>query len=70
MPKLTIKNLKITFPKSLQVDPNEAEFVEWMEWELGLRHDIKVSNPLSEIELKDCGVSADEWIIDGKPIKL
>jgi hypothetical protein len=62
--------MKITLPKELKTTPDDAEIVEWLEWGLGMRNDIKMSNPLVDTDLRDCEVSADECIIDGKPIKL
>jgi hypothetical protein len=67
MAKLNLKDLKIEMPKDFNGKPNDAEFVEWLEYEFGARSDIKLSNPLHVIELKDCKVCVGEAKIDGKP---
>lgn len=67
MSKLEFKNIRIELPKDFNGNPTDAEFIEWLEYELGARSDIKLSNPLHTIELKDCKVSVGESKIDDEP---
>jgi len=66
MSKLSLKDLKIEMPLWFKGNPTENDLVEWLEYELGARADIKLSNPLQEIEIKDCKVSIGETKLDGK----
>ena len=66
MSNLNLKDVKIEMPKDFNGNPTGIEFVEWLEYELGARSDIKLSNPLHTIELKDCKVSVSGAKIDGK----
>lgn len=67
MSKLNLKDVKIEMPKDFNGNPDDAEVVEWLEYRLGARSDIKLSNPLCDVELSDCVVSVGEAKIDGKP---
>lgn len=67
MSKLNLKDVKIEMPKDFNGNPNDAEVVEWLEYKLGTRSDIRLSNPLCDIELSDCVVCVGEAKIDGKP---
>ena len=67
MSKLSLNNVKIKFPEDFIGYPTDIELVEWLEYELGSDSTIKKSNPLSQIELKDCIVTIGEAKIDGKP---
>ena len=70
MSKLTLKNVTITYPETFTGDPTDAQLVEWLEYGLGLRNDIELSNPLCEIELRDADIKVGEATIDGNPIKI
>lgn len=65
MEKLNLKDVKIEMPKDFNGNPDDAEVVEWLEYRLGARSDIKLSNPLLDIELSDCVVFVGEANIDG-----
>jgi len=67
MSKLNLKDVKIELPKDFTGKPTNVDVVEWLEYRLGARYDIKFSNPLFEIELNDCQVSVGKAMIDGKP---
>jgi len=67
MSKLNLKDVKIEMPKDFNGNPNDAEVVEWLEYRLGARSDIRLSNPLCDVEISDCVVSVGEAKIDGKP---
>jgi hypothetical protein len=67
MSKLNLKDVKIEMPKDFNGNPNDAEVVEWLEYRLGARNDIQLSNPLCDIELSDCVVYVGKAEIDGKP---
>jgi len=66
MSKLNLKDVKIEMPKDFNGNFNEVDFVEWLEYRLGARSDIRLSNPLCDVELSDCAVRAREAKIDGK----
>lgn len=68
MSKLKINDLKIQLPSDFNGDFDDAQFVEWIEWELGKRFDIKMTNPLIDISLKDCEVSIGSALLNDKPI--
>ena len=65
--KLNLKNVKITFPEDFESNPTDSDVVEWMEYELGARSNISLSNPLVDLELKDCNVFVSETSINDKP---
>lgn len=64
MAKLSLKDVKIQLPADFATAFTEADLIEWLEWELGARFDIKQTNPLYEIELHDCKVTIGESKID------
>ena len=64
--KLVLKNVSIELPTNFKGNPNNSEIVEWLEYRLGARCDIKVSNPLCELDLCDCNISASEATLNGK----
>ncbi len=70
MSKLQLNNVKIDLPQGFDKDFDEVDLVEWLEWELGARSDIRLNNPLHDIELSDCNVSVGEAKIDGKNFKF
>ena len=70
MSKLTLKNVTITYPATFTGDPTDAQLVEWLEYGLGLRNDIELSNPLCELELRDADIKVGQADIDGKLISL
>ena len=67
MAKLNLKDVEIEMPIGFNGNPNDAEVVEWLEYRLGARNDIRLSNPLCDIEISDCVISVGEAKIDGKP---
>ncbi len=67
MAKINLKSVKITFPEDFESTPTDSEVVEWLEFELGARGDLSLSNPLVDLELKDCDVSVGDATVDNKP---
>lgn len=67
MAQLNLKDLKIELPKHFSGNPDDVDFVEWLEYCLGARSDIRIANPLFNLELSDCNISIGEAKIDGKP---
>ena len=70
MAKLILKDVKIELPKDFKEDFNDAQFVEWLEYEFGACSSIAISNPLHKLELKDCNVQAGSATIDGKNVVI
>ena len=58
--------IKIELPK----DFNDAQFVEWLEYEIGACSSIAISNPLNKLELKDSDVKVGSATIDGKNVVI
>ena len=67
MSKFNLKDLKIEIPKDFIGNPTDLDVVEWLEFRFGARNDIRLSNPLHEVELNDCQISVGRAMIDGKP---
>lgn len=70
MAKLNLKDVKIELPKDFNEDFNDAQFVEWLEYEIGACSSIAISNPLHKLELKDCNVQVGSATIDGKNVVI
>ncbi len=68
MSKLTLKDVTIELPKDFNEAFNNAQFVEWLEYETGACYSIDRSNPLHKLELRDCNVKVGSAMIDGKQI--
>jgi hypothetical protein len=68
MTHLSLKNVKIELPNYFNGNPDEVDIVEWLEYRLGARSDIRIANPLCDLELSDCIISVSEAKIDGKVI--
>jgi hypothetical protein len=66
MSKLNLKDVKIEMPKEFNGNPDDVDIVEWLEYRFGARSDIRIANPLLNIELSDCIISVGEAKIDGK----
>ena len=67
MSKLNLKDVKIELPNYFNGKPDEVDIVEWLEYRFGARSDIRIANPLYNLELSDCTISVGEDKIDGKP---
>jgi hypothetical protein len=67
MAKLNLKDVKIELPKEFNGNPDDVDIVEWLEYKFGARSDIRIANPLCNLELSDCNISVGEAKIDGKP---
>ena len=67
MAKLTLKDVKIELPKHFTFNPTDVDIVEWLDYRFGSRCDVRLSNPLHELELSDCQISVGNASIDGKP---
>ena len=67
MSKLNLKDVKIELPNYFSGKPDEVDIVEWLEYRFGARSDIRITNPLCNLELNDCNISVGEAKIDGKP---
>lgn len=67
MSKLNLKDVKIELPKHFNGNPDDVDIVEWLEYRFGARSDIRIANPLCNLELSDCIISVGEAKIDGKP---
>lgn len=65
--RLSLKDVKIKMPKDFNGSPNDLDIVEWLEYRFGARCDIRLSNPLYEVELNDCDISIGEAKINDKP---
>jgi hypothetical protein len=70
MSKLNLKDVKIELPNYFNGKPDEVDIVEWLEYRFGARADIRISNPLCNLELSDCSIYVGEAKIDGKPFVL
>lgn len=70
MAKLILKDVKIIFPIKFNNVYTDSHFKEWLEYELGVKADISLSNPLHVIELKDCNISIKHAHINGKELTL
>ena len=66
MATLTLKDVKIEIPNYFTIKPTDSDIVEWLEYNLGDRSDIKLLNPLIELELSDCKISVGNANINGK----
>lgn len=60
MSKLNLKDVKIELPKYFNGNPDDVDIVEWLEYRFGARSDIRISNPLCNLELSDCVISVGE----------
>ena len=67
MSKLNLKDVKIELPKHFNGNPDDVDIVEWLEYRFGARSDIRIANPLCNLELSDCVICVGEAKIDGKP---
>jgi hypothetical protein len=65
MAKLTIKDLKIKFPKGFEGNPAPHEITDWLLFEMGAIGSLAMDNPLVNISLKDCDTSASEIFMNG-----
>jgi hypothetical protein len=72
MSKLKLQDLKIFFPNDFKGEFSEADIVEWLECQIGIRykHDISNDNPLFALELSDCTVSVEKATLDNKEIEI
>lgn len=70
MGKINLKGIKISFPSELENNFNEQDVVEWLEYNLGLRSDIRIKNQLYDIELSDCIITIENATINGKEISI
>ena len=60
MKKLILKDVKIEMPKEFNGNPDDVDIEEWLEYRFGARSDIRVANPLYNVELTDCIVYIGE----------
>ena len=67
MSKFNLKDVKIELPKHFNGNPDDVDIVEWLEYRFGARSDIRIKNPLCNLELSDCVICVGEAKIDGKP---
>ena len=67
MSKFNLKDVKIELPKYFNGNPDDVDVIEWLEYCFGARSDIRIANPLYNLELSDCVISIGEAKIDGKP---
>jgi len=67
MSKLNLKDVKIEMPKYFNGKPCDVDIVEWLEYRFGARNDIRIANPLYNVELSDCVISVGEAKIDDNP---
>lgn len=70
MAKLKLKDVKIEFPLWLEENPSDLDIVEWLEYNIGARFDIRLSNKLYNLDLSECIISINEASIDDKPFFL
>ena len=72
MSKLKLENVKIFLPNDYNGNYTEADLVEWLECQIGIRykHDISDDNPLFAVELSDCTISVGKTTLDEKEIEI
>jgi hypothetical protein len=69
--RIQLQGVKIDFPDWLRKkDFKETDIVEWMEYQFGLNSSICKNNPLANLDLNDCKVTIDKFLLDGKEINL
>ena len=70
MAKLKLKDVTIELPLWLEENPSDLDIVEWLEYNIGARSDIRLSNKLYNLDLSECIISINEASIDDKPFFL
>lgn len=72
MSKLNLEDFKLQLPNDFKGNFSQADFIEWLECQIGIRYryDISNDNPLCGIDISDCNISVGKATLDNEVIEL